>query len=196
MDKNSIPKEILEPLLAPGYTDFETGVKILPTGETLLANLVPAPLLTGPMFNWWFDEFLADTSQYKIWHRDHRTMHVDRVKEGTIIGSAHCSSEELGGVEVPMRIQFFDPMEIFTKEQFEEAGISGGVTAEITSEGEKLGIVIHLIRDTFYGADIRTRLILEMGGMELGLNTNKHNIQEMIELSTFLPNLYRMYNID
>ncbi len=194
MEKNNIPKEILEDLLAPGYTAFETGVKILPTGETMLANLVPAPLMTGEMFNWWFDEFLADTSQYQIWHRDHRSMEVDRKEKGTIIGSAHVSSEELGGEVVPMRIQFFDPMEIFTKEQFEKAGISGGVSAEIMSNGNKLGMLIHLARNTFYGIDIRTRVFLEMEDMEMGLNTNKHNIQEMIELSTFLPNLYRMYN--
>ncbi len=197
MEKNNIPEEIIDDLLAPGYSTFETGVKLLPTGETLLANLVPAPHMTGKMFDWWFHEYLEDTSQYKFWHRDHTTMAIEgRQVPGSIIGAAQISAENLGGQLVPMRIAFFDPLEIFTQEQFDEAGISGGVCAEVTSEGTKLCTLIHLIRDTFYGADIRTRTIMEMSDIEMGLSTNKHNIEEMINLTQFLPTLYNMYHQD
>lgn len=195
MKRNKIPQEILDEMLLDGYGTFETGVKMLPSGDAFVANMIPMPNCKGKMIAWWFGSFLENTSQYKFWHRDHTTFEWDdKKKPGTCVGATHFSAEYISGELLQMAIRFYDPMELFDAKKLEAANVGAVICAEITSGENHYATFIHLVQDTSVGANMKSRFWLDNSSIEGGRGLNKHNIEEMVNLSQFLPGLYGMYN--
>jgi hypothetical protein len=196
MTRYDIPKEILDEMCAPGYGPLEAGYKVLPDGNILAATYTRFPYAKGRMVTWWFGTFLHNTQSYKLWHPAHTTFVWDDKKQpGTCVGATHISEERLGDEDVPMRIQFFDPSDIFDVSQFPKAHITCALVAEIRKPDESLfAIFLHIVRDTYFGCEMRNRFWLINGTEEGAKALIMHNTEEMGSLAEFLPGLFLREN--
>ncbi len=196
MSRFDIPKEVLDEVLAPGYGPLETGYKLLPNGNIYAATYTRFPYAKGKMVEWWFGTFLFNTQSYKLWHTDHYSFYWDKKKKpGTCIGATHISEEYVGDKLVPMRIRFYDPSDIFDLSKFKKANITCALVAEIKDPNDKIAAVfIHMVRDTYFGCEMRNRFWLIDVTEATAKYMLKHNIEEMGSLAEFLPGLYLREN--
>lgn len=192
------PKEIIQELSAPGYGSCETGYwKIEGRGsDYMAATLTRMPHCRSEMVTWWFGSFLHNTQSYRLWHPDHTTFYWNENKKpGTPVGATHISEETLNGEIVPMEITFYDPYELFDQTDLEREKIHCALIAEIRKPNQSLfGMFIHIVRDTYYGCEMRNRFWLCDTTEQCAVSLIQHNLEEMGNLAEILPCLFRNEN--
>lgn len=197
-------------LLDPGYTDLESGYVRLDDGQLHVATWTTMMGCKAHMFTWWFG-FLRTTEQYKWWHpTDHVWCEwVGERGTGRYIGGQHNVHEYIGGELQKLKILFREPVDYLDVSRFAAAGVSAAVCARVGSLDAPVwaGHLIHLVRDTDYGCEIRSRFWLgDCDPPELaptpdarravfpdrvGEGLMKHCYEEMSYLAGFLPDLHR-----
>ncbi|NLR63051.1 hydrolase [Chitinophaga varians] len=202
-------------LLQPGYLPFEAGYQRLDNGILLVAARSSLINVKGHMIDWWFS-YVHTTEQYKQWHpEDH--VYSDWIGErgtGKYIGGTHIAHEKLGGDTVhKLKINFRSPSELLATEHFTAAGVSTAVHARLGEDGAPgwTAKMVHLVRDTSYGCEMRSRFWLgcfadnelendydtrvRIYPDEVGTGLQKHCHEEMSILGQFLPALYQSYHL-
>jgi hypothetical protein len=195
-NKKDFPVEETSQLLKPGYQPIETGYYRLPNGHMHVRVLTRMPRCQGKMVDWWFG-YLRDTETYKIWHpRAHLMLEWDsHWKPGHYIGASHTVEELVGGQLLKARIQFHDPAEFFDTSRFKAAKVGAVICANVYDlEEAPHGRLIHFVRDTDSGCEMRSRFWLFQAPDVAGLGLMVHCIEEMGNLADFLPELYAEEN--
>ena len=204
-------------LLEPGYLPFESGYLRLDDGQIHVAAQTTMPGCKGAMIDWWFG-FLETTEQYKWWHpKDHvrceragerGTGRGARQVRGDTPGGEHHVHEFIGGGLMKLKIRFREPSEYLDTSRFAEAGVSTAVCARVGALEAPVwaGHLIHLVRDTDYGCEMRSRFWLgdydppEVAATReariallpdrAGAGLLRHCQEEMGYLAAFLPRLH------
>lgn len=186
--------EEVSKLLEPGYLSLETGCTRLSNRHVHVAVLTRMPRCAGKMVDWWFG-YAGDTSKYKLWHsKDHIIGDWDEHwRPGHYIGASHLVHEYIGGELVKLRITFREPSEFFDTSRFKEARVGAVVCGNVGLLEEKvqIGNLMHFVRDTDYGCEMRSRFWLFDADERLGAGLMQHCIEEMGYLADLLPDLYR-----
>ena len=190
------PKDMLQELLRAGYGKLEIGYYDLPDGDKMVATYTQMPHCSGEMVNWWFGSYLTNTQSYQLWHPDHTTFRWnDQKKPGTCVGATHISEEVLGGETVPMEITFFDSADLFDPADLERGKIRCALTAEIRKpDGTLYAMFLHIVRETYYGCEMRNRFWLIHCDEAGAAGLMQHNLEEMGNLAEILPRLYHNQN--
>lgn len=177
-------------LLEPGYTPVETGYSDLANGYTHVRVYTRMPRCKGKMIDWWFGFYLKDTEAYKLWHpKSHLSLEWDELwKQGHYIGASHNVEELIDGNLLKARIQFYDPSEIFDVSKFEESNVGTAICANVYMNEIPNVSIIHFVRDTDFGCEMKSRLWLFHPGA--GNGVMRHCMEEMGNLADFLPDLY------
>jgi hypothetical protein len=209
-------------LLLPGYLPFESGYADLGDGRKVVAALTRMPGCRAKMVDWWFS-WLGGTEQYKWWHpTDHVFSDWENRVDGKYIGGAHLVHEYLAGQSGPLyklRIAFHDPAELFDPVRYRESG-AVAVCARIgdLEHPVDFGRMVHFVRDTDYGCEMRSRFWLGLiqsrdpnltisaerarelrqanVNDELARRLHQHASEEMGYLAEILPTLYRRVTLD
>ena len=192
-----MPREILDTLIEPGYSDLECGYRKLDNdGNYLVATYARFPYCKGEMINWWYSEWLHNEDSYKLWSKDHVSFYWNEDKKpGTTIGATHISSEYIGDKFIEMAISFFDPADVYDTSKFAENNISLVLPQENRNpQGEIINVFIHVVRDTFFGCEIRNRFWIPNSTEQDAKDLITHNQGEMGSLGEFLANLYYREN--
>jgi hypothetical protein len=196
-------------LLDPGYLPTESGWVRHDDGTLHVASRTAMPGCKGRMIDFWFG-FLRTTEHYKWWHpTDHVWCEwVGERGTGQYVGGTHNVHEYIGGELAKLRIHFRPPSEYLDVARFADAGVSTAVCARVGLLEAPVwtGHVIHLIRDTDWGCEMRSRFWLghfDPPGMAptpeacaalipdaIGAGLHKHCNEEMGYLADFLPRLY------
>jgi hypothetical protein len=185
--------EEVHQLLNPGYLSMETGYCRLPNGQAHASVLTRFPGCTGEMLEWWGAYGLNSTERYKLWDpKAHLYFEWDdKYSPGHYIGASHYGEELVGGEVLKFRVRFVEPGKFFDTARFSEAGIEFAVCSEVLHpDGAPNGHVIHLLRRTDYGSEVRSRLWAYQGGEEVAKGLMEHCIGEMGNLADILPDLY------
>lgn len=193
MANNGLFKEQINQLLKPGYLDLETGYTYLPDGQMFIATLVQMPRCKGAMVEWWFGTYLKDTEAYRMWEpHDHLYLKWDSCwKPGHYIGASHIAEIRIAGVRMKMTFKFYDPAEWFDTSRFKESRISLVICGEgFLPDGTLDGRLLHLVRDTEEGCEMRSRFWISPGPELIAKGHMDHCLSEMAYLSDFLPALY------
>ena len=194
-------------LLEPGYLPLESGYLRLPDGQLHVAARTAMPGCTSAMIDWWFG-YVRTTEQYKLWHPIDHVWCDWEGPGGEYIGGTHLVHEYIGGQLNKLRIHFKPPDEYLDVAAFAEAEVGTAICARTGPLDSELwaGHLIHLVRDTEYGCEMRSRFWL--GDFEpdiaptaeevqklipdaIGWGLLKHCNEEMGYLAGFLPELYR-----
>jgi hypothetical protein len=185
--------EDVNQLSEPGYLPFETGYKRLENGQLHIGVLTRMPRCAGKMVDWWFG-YAGDTKKYKLWHpTDHLVGDWDDLwKPGCYVGASHLVHEYIGKEICKLKITFSEPSNFFDTARFREAGVTAAVCGRVglLEEDKQLGYLIHFVRDTDYGCEMRSRFWLFDAPDEFGRDLMIHCIQEMGILADLLPDLY------
>jgi hypothetical protein len=151
------------------------------------------PGCEGKMVDWWFG-YLDGTKTYNKWHpKAHLSLEWDEHwRPGHYIGASHWVEEDMGGQVLKVRIRFFEPSEVFDTSRFKEAKIGAAICGKAYNPDETHnGTVIHLLRDTDYGCEMRSRFWLNDVPDMAGAGLMQHCMEEMGTLADFLPDLYK-----
>lgn len=196
-------------LLEPGHLSFESGVRRLDDGQLHVASRTTMPGCSGAMIDFWFG-FLRTTEHYQWWHPvDHVWCEwVGERGTGRYVGGTHHVHERIGGELAKLKIHFRDPAAYLDVSRFAAAGVSTAVCARVGPLDAPLwaGHLIHLVRDTGYGCEMRSRFWLgdvdppelappaevraALFSDRLGAGLHTHCNEEMGYLAQFLPRLY------
>ena len=207
-----------EETLDPGYLEEETGVSRLPNGTYKVFALTRMPKVKAHMVRWWFADFMKTSEHYKWWHpRDHVWMDWGNKEPGKVIGASHLVHEYIGGELQKLRIQFVDPTEFFGYDPNDEETFVICARAGMLDEPTNIAKMCHIVRDTEWGAEMRSRFWMGHVATRDGNDTTlslaglvgntalarfiligqedaqalmTHAIQEMGYLSDLLPELY------
>jgi len=174
------------------YLPVETGYYRLLNGHMHLAVLTRMPHCKGKMVDWWFGT-LDGTEKYKMWEpKSHLALEWDENwKPERYIGASCVAEKKLGERIIKLRIHFHESSEFLGTSMFEEAGISTFICAN-AYDFDKVpkGRIIHFIRDTSYGCEMRSRFWLFKASEAECMDLMQHCIEEMGNLADFLPDLY------
>ena len=218
-------------LLEPGYLPLETGYTRLDNGQILVAVLTKMPGVNGKMIDWWFGWEAQESQRYKLWHpRSHVAARSKKMNgddpnlsdREKYLDNPNFVTEYVGHAALDFEITFSGPSVYFLDEsRFEAAKIGTAICAKAGFAGTPLsfGLLIHLIRETDDGCEMRSRFWLgsvEIKGLptksilnriagtkmvakhaapdQLGRDMVVHCSMEMNHLASFLPELYADYH--
>ena len=214
------PHRDISGVLDDGYSEFETGVERQTNGVYKVRALTRMPDVKAEMVRWWFADYMQTIEHYKMWHpKAHLWMDWENKKPGEIVGAAHLVHETLGtSPEVhKLRIQFVEPTEYLPDWKDAPDRIAICARAGALEEPMNYTTMCHIVRDTEFGAEMRSvfwlghvskregnqnvssveglvantwlaRRLLLSEGFAVDLMT--HAIEEMGILADFLPELY------
>lgn len=209
-------------LLRPGYLAMESGVESFDDGFRTVSALTRMPGCKAKMVHWWFG-WLGGTDQYKLWHpADHLFSDWEGRENGNYIGASHLVHEYLAGSDGPvfkLKIQFQEPAAFLGNAgfgQFDGVAVSAKIGA--LEQPMNLGRMVHFVRNTPFGCEMRTRFFLgfvetrdgapplsdaEAGALrqelvteDLARRLHQHATEEMGYLAELLPVLYRQVTGD
>jgi len=191
-DQFEMPQEAINEILSPGYGPIEVGYKLLPDGKAILSVRTRFNNCTVKMIKWWMEDYVQGTHDYQLWHQGHGTFEWEKNKRpGTIIGASHVSNEKIGDRIVPMKITFFDPAEILGVTTYPDPKLKSVVCASVfLPNGMRACSLIQGVREAYYGAEMRMRFYFENADGPRCVDSLYHNLDEMDNLATFLPDLY------
>jgi len=191
-EKFKMPQRVIDEVLSPGYGPREIGYEQLENGDALVCVRARFDNCNGKILDWWMADYLKGTKEYQFWHQDHTTLEWDENKKpGTFINATHISGEYIGGEFIPMWISFYDPTEILGIKEYPDKTISSVACVSIWLKDKKLfASLIQVIRDTYYGCEMRLRFNAFNTKAEDCVGLMQHSVDEMANLAGFLPSLY------
>lgn len=206
-DLEGMDLENIRDLLDRGYLPLETGIARSPRGALSIAVLTEWPGTQPEMIDWWFSWHIAKTSRYKLWHPQahlfaqpkydvsHRS---DLSWRQRYIGNTSWVDEYVGPLPTRLAITFHDPSAIgFDETSLEQAGYGTVIYATVadSDHGTELGRIVHAVRRTDEGSEMRSRFIFpEQTPEAIGAPMLDHCWTEMTHLASFLPSLYQAVN--
>ncbi len=199
-------------LTQPGHDEHETGWCVQANGTCVVAVHTPMPGARAAMWDWWFSWHGAASSRYKIWAPSAHLVAFwkdgagDRPGVKSYIGRTSLIKELIGSTDLMGAIRFVDPASIgFAPDGFDGTVICGRA-GEVDMPVEHTWL-IHQVRNTDYGCEMRSRFYLgqdpTLNGMPLPARPPgqprlgpiptellEHCATEMHHLAGFLPELY------
>jgi len=216
-------------LLAPGYLPLENGYTRLENGQIFVAVLTKMPGVNREMIDWWFGWHYMESQRYKLWHpRAHMENRAQKMigddpgleDRQKYLGNPNYVVEYIGSTLQEIVITFSPAESYFDVTLFKEGNIGTAIcgTVGFQKMPVNFGTLIHLIRETEHGCEMRSRFWL--GGtslnalppqnpvnkilgskfvarraapLETGRDMVVHCSMEMNHLASFLPELYGDY---
>jgi hypothetical protein len=164
-----LPRADINRLIEPGYLPLETGYSTLPDGSAHVAVLTRFPGATGEMIDWWFGWHGAETERYKLWHPQAHLFTQSRYERTDVsgltdrqkyIGNTSYVDEYVGPLIHRLAISFREPRDFgLAEDSFKDAGIGTAICARVGFSDKPVdsGYLIHLIRETEEGCEMRSR---------------------------------------
>lgn len=208
---------------ASGYAAVETGYGRTRRGELWVACLTRMPGVDPSDWDWWFGWHSTESERYRLWHPDaHRfaALRDDRsgLPQGAdrerYVGNTSYVDEVIGGHLDQLAISFFDPARLgIDRAAIDGTVICGRVGTSLAPLN--VGYVIHGVRRTAEGSEMRSRFYLGRPGvrrpdvraavralrrgpipprsprfpLSFGPHLLRHCAEEMQHLAGFLPEL-------
>ena len=213
-------------LLEPGYLPLENGFTRLANGQVFVAVLTKMPRVTSKMIDWWFGWHYMESQRYKLWHpRAHVLNRAERMigddpglsDREKYLHNPNYVTEYVGGDLLDISIAFSEASDFLDISRFEAAHVGTAICGVVSYQSSPLvfGLIIHLIRETEDGCEMRSRFWLgkiELKGVpaagllskitgsrfvakravpiQLGRDMVVHCAAEMNHLASFLPDLF------
>jgi hypothetical protein len=205
----------LDSLLNPGYHDVETGWGVSEAGTPYVASLTRFPGCTAEMFTWWFWWHSVEPERYSLWYpynhlqatpRNRAVLEQPGLTDAErYIGNTHDVVEYLGPVRAELEIHFVEPEAL----GFDRVRFDGVYSAHACAEIEG-GVMLHLVRNTDNGFELRSRYIFDRGlsgsaipapnadvareqARSFAYELMIHDQTEFTHLSTFLADIHHEF---
>jgi hypothetical protein len=202
-DVTGMDLDTVTELLEPGSRALETGMARTPDGGIGVAVHTDWPGTTPEMIDWWFGWHLSRTERYKLWHPQAHLFAQPRfdladrpglTDRERYVGNVSWVDEYIGPLVSRLAIAFHDPTEIgLARDALDASGHGTAVCATVTDRdsGAHLARLVHAVRRTRSGSEMRSRFVFPPGTPDLiGAPMLDHCWTEMTNLAGFLPRLH------
>jgi transposase-like protein len=181
-------EEELSYLLKPGYMPMESGYYRLPNGQMYVAALTPMPGCKGQWVDWWFGTYLKNTETFKQWEPGTLCFKWDEAwRPGHYLGASTYVETSIGNRINKQIRKYEDPAKFFDISKFDEARVEAMVCGEnFTEEGCQDGRVVHMVRYTDYGCEMRSRFWINNGSEETARQYLETTLKGMPKLAESL----------
>lgn len=182
----------VEQLILPGYSSLETGYRRLSNGQYCVAAIGQVADYKSKWVDWLYGYLTKDTKAYIA---SAPKTHVygewdDNWKPGHYIGASHYIQEYLAGSLMKFRIQYQDPAKYFDISKLNEYNIGTVVCAESFLNNEiPHGSFVHIVRDTDWGFEIRSRYWIYNGSEDIAKAMLKNCIDSHFSLARLIRDL-------
>lgn len=151
----------------PGHHKMETGWTRVPGGWVIHVR-TDMPNVTAEMWDWWFGWHSCESARYKLWYPDahqftavgeNRSVDRTLTDRQRYIDNVSYADEYVGGTMQRLAIRFFDP----TRLGFDEPAPGNTVICArvgLSQYPVAMGWLIHQIRPTDHGCEMRSRFFL------------------------------------
>lgn len=195
----------------------EVGFEQFPDGSWLVSMVCPMPGITHEMIDWWFWWHTQEDLQYQVWfpgsHSKNSYAKKDRAyfeqeTQPAFQPNSQFPVEEIGGMSMPLRIDFVTPEQFgFSKEAMEKGSIATIVCGHVSAFGGMIPHteMAHIFRQTGDGLFMCSRFWLGktmhpllrkfMMTETMARGMAEHCCIEYRNLAGILPGLYREYHI-
>jgi transposase-like protein len=183
-------QEEIEQILLPGYLPVETGYTKLPDGQYTISVHTLFPGFKAKMFEYLFNHYLKDTQTYI---NAAPNIHIsgewdNKWKPGHYIGASHYIQEYVSGSKLKVKITFKDPAKYFDLSKFKDPGVIIYADAYLDYEIPH-GSFIHVIRDTEWGCERRSRYCIPDCSEDFARGFLKNCVDASVSYSILLKNL-------
>ena len=194
----------------------DVGFQQFPDGSWLVSMVCPMPGITKEMIDWWFWWHTQDNLRYQVWfpgsHSKNSYAKKDREyfrqeKLPPFQPNSQFPVEEIGGMNMPLRIDFVTPEQFgFSKEAMEQGNIATIVCGHVSALG---GLIphtemAHIYKQTEDGLFMFSRFWLgkTMNPLlrkfvmteKMARGMAEHCCVEYRNLAEILPGLYQKYH--
>jgi hypothetical protein len=147
------------------------------------------------MIDWWFGWHGIETERYKLWHpqahlfsqmRFDRTRMSGSADRQKYVGNTSYVDEYVGPKIFRLAITFHEPRDFgLAENSFRDAGVSTAICARVgfSDRPVETGYLIHLIRETAQGCEMRSRFWL--GEAHLRKLPERNPIDRILETRFF-----------
>ena len=190
-------------LLERGHLPVENGLARTASGRLAVAVWTAFPGATPPMIDWWFGWHLTRTERYKLWHPQAHLFtqprwHLEDVEglddRERYVGNTSWVDEFIGPLPTRLAISFVEPEEFgLDEDDLDRSGHGTAVCARTadSDNGVDLGTLVHAVRWTPWGCEMRSRFLLPVGAPDVvAVALFDHCATEMAHLAGFLPQLH------
>lgn len=149
-DITPTPFENINDILQSEALQNEVGYQKMPDGSYLVSMVCPMPGITAEMIQWWFWWHAQESLRYQVWFPgahfgiSYRKKDTDYFKKPTLPPfqpNTHYPVEKIGGMKMPLRIDFITPEEFgFSRQLMEQNKIPLIICGHV---GAFKGIVRH-----------------------------------------------------
>jgi hypothetical protein len=217
-------------LLEASDLPLENGYTRLYTGQLYVAVLTRMPGVDAKMIDWWFGWHYLEHQRYKLWHpRAHVANGAQRMVSDDpnlsdrekYLNNPNYVTEYIGSRLQRVTITFAEPSTYFDVRRFPKANIGTAIcgTIGLQKAPVKFGVLMHLIRLTEDGCEMRSRFWMGKLSVDtlpashpvnrvlsakplaqyslplaMGRDLLVHCATEMNHLASFLPALYEEYH--
>lgn len=157
-------------LAAPGHQAMESGWTRTSRGTLIVSCLTDMPGATAEMWDWWFGWHLRDSARYKLWHPEAHQRAVvgdDRSADRRLtdreryVDNVSYVDEYVGAKKLRLAIRFVDPDTLGFANRPGTTYICGRIG--VTYLPVAAGWVIHQVRPTEHGSEMRSRFFMGHG---------------------------------
>ncbi|MGC4985179.1 DAPG hydrolase family protein [Streptomyces sp. DT193] len=165
-------EEAADRITRPGYEHLESGWTRLSSGVVMVGVLTPMPGVTAEMWDWWFGRHSTESARCKLWFPDahqYAALGEDRGADRTLtdrqryVGNVSHVDEYIGGRLQKLAIRFLDPEKMGILASSGSTHICARVT--LSTHPVAIGRLIHQVRPTDDGAEMRSRFFLNDTGI-------------------------------
>jgi transposase-like protein len=180
--------EEVNQLLRPGYMPVETGYYRLPNGQMYIAALTRKHGRHSNWVNWCFVHYFLSTTAFN--DQDIKKIRTaewnSKWKPKQYTGISQTGEYLMGGNVHRFKLIFNDPAKYFDTSRFKEANVGAVICGDtFLLDGTPEGCIIHVVRDTPTGCEIKTRAWLFQATEEVA----RLHMERFMSLGDVLDNI-------
>jgi len=184
----------VDKLLNPGYLPFETGYYRLINGQWHIAVLTMMPGCKGKWVDWWFNNYILGLKIFNVRQTESLLSGTNKKEkvEFLLKSNPYVKYLTLGKLLTPQyfHFEYVNPAQYFNVEKLNCAEISGVMCAKsVLPDGTLDSHGIHVVRDTDYGCEMRSRFWTYRDTEEIVRMRMEHYSHDMCEVAQYLKKL-------
>jgi len=186
--------EEVDKLLNPGYLPMETGYYHLPNGQWHIAVLTMMPGCKREWVDWWFHNYISDQAIVKI-KNPLQLLSGPYQKENpeySLKANPYGKHLTLGKLLNRQHFHFIqdDPNQYFDTVKLKNVENTSVICTKSVLQDDTLDAnIIHIVRDTDFGCEMRSRFWTYHDTEDLARSRLEHYASDMCEVAQFLKML-------
>jgi len=182
--------ENVDQLLQPGHLPMETGYYCLPNGQMYVAVLTRMTGCKAKWVEWWFKSHVIPKDDQRKRKTDLFPVRIPKKDMEFILNAEHEGKYVMDKELTNKKVEFVNPVKYFDKSSLNQDGVRVVMCVdEYFADGSNAGHVIHMVRNTVFGCEMRSHFWINNCNEEEARTRMEHCYEDMGGLADYLRTL-------